>query len=48
MTELNGELKRKHKAAGKCHTCLKEFVNPDNKKVRDYCHYAGLHLGVSP
>lgn len=36
MTQLNDELKRKHKAAGKCHTCLKEFANPDNKKVRDY------------
>ena len=43
MTELTGVLKREHGAAEKCHICLKEFNNFEDKKVRDHCHYAGLH-----
>ena len=43
MTGLTDVLKREHKAAGKCHICLKEFNEPKNKKVRDHCHYTGLY-----
>ena len=34
MTELTDVLKREHEAAEKCHICLKEFNDPNNKKVR--------------
>ena len=33
MTRLTDVLKREHKAAEKCHICLKEFNDPRNKKV---------------
>ena len=36
--ELTNVLKKEHKAAEKCHICLKEFNDPQNKKVRDHCH----------
>ena len=42
MTGLTDVLKREHKAAEKCHICLKEFNDPKNKKVRDHCLYTGL------
>ena len=45
MIELADVLKRGHEAAEKCHICLKEFNDSQNKKVRDYCHYAGLYRG---
>ena len=35
MTELTDALKREHRAAEKCHICLKEFNDPRNRKVRD-------------
>ena len=38
MIDLTDVLKREHKAAKKCHNCLKEFNDPQNKKVRDHCH----------
>ena len=40
-------LKRGHEAAEKCHICLKKFNDPQNKKVRDHCHYTGLYRGVA-
>ena len=40
-------LKREHEAAEKCHICLKEFNNSQNKKVGDHCHYAGLYRGAA-
>ena len=43
MIELTDVLKREHKAAEKCHICLKEFNDPRNRKVRDHCHYTGLY-----
>ena len=43
MTELTDVLKREHEAAEKCHICLKEFNDPKNRKVRDYCHYTGSY-----
>ena len=43
MTKLTDVLKREHKAAEKCHICLKEFNDPKNKKVRDHCHYTGVY-----
>ena len=43
MIELTDALKREHEAAEKCHICLKEFNDPNNKKVRDHCHYTGLY-----
>ena len=47
MTELTDALKREHKAAEKCHICLKEFNDPQNKKVRDHCYYTGSYRGAA-
>ena len=38
MTELTDVLKREQEAAEMCHICLKEFNNPEGRKVRDHCH----------
>ena len=47
MTELTDVLKAEHKAAESCHICLKPFGNPENRKVRDHCHYTGLYRGAA-
>ena len=47
MTRLTDVLKREHKAAEKCHICLKGFNDPKNKKVRDHCHYTGEYRGAA-
>ena len=47
MIELTDALKREHETAEKCHICLKEFNDPQNKKVRDHCHYTGLYPGAA-
>ena len=47
MTGLTDESKREHKAAEKCHICLKWFNDPKNKKVRDHCHYTGEYRGAA-
>ena len=47
MTGLTDESKREHKAAEKCHICLKGFNDSKNKKVRDHCHYTGLYRGAA-
>ena len=47
MIEPTDVLNREHKAAEKCHICLKEFNDPQNKKVRDHCHYASLYRGAA-
>ena len=43
MIELTDVLKREHEAAEKCHLCLKGFSDPQNKKIRNHCHYMGLY-----
>ena len=43
MIELTDVLKREHKSAKKCHICLKEFNDHQNRKLRDHCHYTGLY-----
>ena len=43
LTKLTDVLKREHKAAEKCHICLKEFSDARNRKVSDHCHYTGLY-----
>ena len=43
MTRLTDVLKREHKAVEKYHICLKEFSDPEKKKVRDHCHYTSLY-----
>ena len=44
MTELTKVLMRKLEGAEKCHISLKGFNNnPENKKVRNHCHYTGLY-----
>ena len=45
MTRLTDDLKKEHKAAEKCHICLKEFNDPRNKKVRDHYHYTDEYRG---
>ena len=47
MTELTDLLKREHEDAEKCHICLKEFINPENRSVRDHFHHTGLYPGAS-
>ena len=47
MIELTDALQREHKAAEKCHICVKEFNDPKNKKVRDHCHHTGLYGGAA-
>ena len=47
MIELTDVLKREHEAAEKCHVCLKEFNDPQNKNVRDHCHYTSLYQGAT-
>ena len=47
MTELTDMLKAEHKAAESCHICLKPFGDPENRKVRDHCHYTGLYRGAA-
>ena len=46
MTEFTGVVKTERKASEKFHLWLKEFDAPDNRKVKDYCHYTGLHQGA--
>ena len=43
MIELTKVLKREHEAAEKCHLCLKGFSDPQNKKIRNHCHYTGIY-----
>ena len=47
MTELTEVLKGEYEAAENCHICLKPFNDPENRKVRDHCHYTGLYRGVA-
>lgn len=46
MTEFT-VLKREGEAAKKFHICLNEFTNPENRMVRNYCHYTGLFRGAA-
>ena len=43
MIELTDVLKREHETAKKFHICLKEFNDPEDRKVRDHYHYTGLY-----
>ena len=47
MIQLTDVLKRKHKEAKNCQICLKEFNDPQNRKVRDHCHYTDLYRGAA-
>ena len=47
MIELTNVLKRKYKEAKNCQIYLKEFNNPQNRKVRDHCHYTDLYKGAA-
>ena len=46
MVVLTNMLRREHKATEKCQICLEELNNPENKNVRDPCHYTGLYQGA--
>ena len=48
MIELSDVLKREHKSTESSHICLREFNDPQNKKVRDPCHYIEFILRGSP
>ena len=43
MIELADALKREYETAKKCHICLKEFNYPQNKKVKDNCHFTSFY-----
>ena len=47
MIELTDVLKREHKEAKNYHICLKQFNDPQNRKVRDHFHYTGLYQGAA-
>ena len=47
VTEPTDVVTREHEAAENCHIFLKEFNEPQNKKVRDHCHYTGLYRGAA-
>ena len=47
MIRLTAVQKRKHKAAEKCHICLKEFNDLKNRKVTDHCHYTDEYQGAA-
>ena len=47
MTELTAEQNKAHREAETCHICLKAFDDPENRKVRDHCHYTGLYRGAA-
>ena len=47
VIELTDVLKTEHEAAEKCHICLKESNDPQNKKVRDHFLYTGLYRGAA-
>ena len=44
MDPLTKKQWKKYKKATKCHICYKPFTLRD-PKVRDHCHYTGLHRG---
>ena len=46
-TQITDVLKREHLAREKYHICLKDFNNPENREVRDHCHYMGLYQGAA-
>ena len=39
MTGFTDVLKKEYEPVEKCHICLKEFHNPENRQIKDYCHY---------
>ena len=43
VTKVTDVLEWEHEAAEKCHICFEEFNDPENRKVRYYCHYTGLY-----
>ena len=43
MTQIADVLKTEHQAAEKYHICLKDFNIPENREVRDHCHYIDLY-----
>lgn len=47
MIDLTDVLKREYGAAEKCHICLKEFHDPEKRKVTDHCRYMGLYHAVT-
>ena len=47
MIEFSDVLKRERKAAERCNICLNEFSDPQNKKIRDHCHYTGCYRGAA-
>lgn len=40
-------VENKSQTAEKYHFCIKEFNDPENRKVRSYCQYTGLYRGVA-
>lgn len=47
MTAHTNVLKREHKAEEKYHICLKEFSDPENRKIRDHCYYTCFYRGAA-
>ena len=39
--------KIEHEVGVKHHVCSKEFNEPENRKIRDQCHYTGLYWGAA-
>ena len=47
MTKLTDVQKRDLEAAEKFHDFFKEFNEPEDRQVRDHCHYMGLYEGAA-
>ena len=47
MAPLTSSQLAEYARATKCHICFKPFNSGDNIKVRDHCHYTGLHRGAA-
>ena len=43
MTGFIYLLKKEHEATENCHIFIREFNDPDNKKVRDYCYFTDFY-----
>ena len=47
MLPLTFDEEDEYNKANKCHICIKPFNDPNDRKVRDHCHYTGHYRGAA-